>query len=268
MATSVVVGDLHTKIDILDWILTITKNNPQTERIIFLGDYVDDWNTPPEASYNLLSKLIELKKQFGPKIILLLGNHDFSEWFGGKFKCSGFNPVTHTIVKPLFDENEDLFQLAFSDGKYLYTHAGITSSWVKDIQLIDDLYLPLNSDKSDDWANYLNWVFKERNNDFTAHKIFNTLNQVGGYRGGFDSPSPIWADKQELIAKPLKNINQIVGHTPVKTITNHVVRNTGKNIFELIFCDTLSTYSDGTPYGDKTFLLKFDKENSYGLTKI
>ena len=266
MMNNLVIGDLHTKFDTLEKVISYFDDGSTIERIIFLGDYVDDWNKAPEASYNLLTRLIAFKKAYPNKVVLLLGNHDFSEWMGGKFKCSGFNPVTHTIVKPLFDENEDLFQLAFSDGKYLYTHAGITSSWVKDIQLIDDLYLPHNKDNPYEWADYLNWVLKERNNDFVAYKIFNTLNRVGGYRGGFDSPSPIWADKQELIAKPLKNINQIVGHTPVKTITTHTVRNTGKTIFELIFCDTLSTYSDGTPYGDKSFLLN-DKEN-YGLTKI
>jgi hypothetical protein len=255
MTNNLVVGDLHTKFDTLEKVISYLDDHLTIERIIFLGDYVDDWNKAPEASYNLLTRLIAFKKAYPNKVVLLLGNHDFSEWMGGKFKCSGFNPVIHTIVKPLFDENEDLFQLAFSDRKYLYTHAGITSSWVKDIQLIDDLYLPLNSNKSDEWADYLNWVFKERNNDLTAHKIFNTLSQVGGYRGGFESPSPIWADKQELLARPLKNISQIVGHTPVKTTTVHLVRNTGKNSLELIFCDTLSTYSDGNPYGDGSFLL-------------
>ena len=86
-------------------------------------------------------------------------------------------------------------------------------------------------------------------------KIFNTLSQAGGYRGGFDAPSPIWADRQELIARPLKGLNQIVGHTPVRRIANHTVRNIGNTIFELIFCDTSSTYSDGNPYGDGSFLL-------------
>ena len=266
MANNLVVGDLHTKIDILEKAISYFDNDSSIERIIFLGDYVDDWNKPPEASYNLLTRLIAFKKAYPDKVILLLGNHDFSEWMGGKFKCSGFNPVIHTIVKSLFDENEELFQLAFSDDKYIYTHAGITSSWVKDIQLIDNLYLPLNSNKPDEWANYLNWVFRERNNDLTAHKIFNTLSQAGGYRGGFDAPSPIWADRQELIARPLKGLNQIVGHTPVRRIATHTVRNTGNIIFELIFCDTLSTYSNGNPYGDGSFLL-INKEN-YGFTKI
>ena len=78
MANNLVVGDLHTKIDILEKAISYFDNDSTIEKIIFLGDYVDDWNKPPEASYNLLTRLITFKKAYPDKVILLLGNHDFS----------------------------------------------------------------------------------------------------------------------------------------------------------------------------------------------
>lgn len=64
------IPDLHGK--------TVWKNVFDTnyDRIIFLGDYVDDF--PPTTDGEILDnlfKIIEIKKAFPEKIILLWGNH-------------------------------------------------------------------------------------------------------------------------------------------------------------------------------------------------
>ena len=93
MANNLVVGDLHTKFDILEKAISYFNDDSSIERIIFLGDYVDDWNKPPEASYNLLTRLITLKKAYPDKVVLLLGNHDF-HYIYDDARYSGYNYET------------------------------------------------------------------------------------------------------------------------------------------------------------------------------
>lgn len=51
--------------------------------------------------------------------------------------------------------------------------------------------------------------------------------------GGRSVPSPVWADRTELEADPWAGWTQVVGHTPVPTVTN---------AGGLWFCDT---WTDG-----------------------
>lgn len=67
-----------------------------------------------------------------------------------------------------------------------------------------------------------------------------------GARGGDSAPSPLWADKSELIADYPAGLIQVVGHTPVTTVTN---------VDGLWFCDTMSTLPNGLPIGDSSMLL-------------
>lgn len=244
-----VCGDLHTKHDI--FLKAINKfETEKFDKIIFLGDYCDDWNASPEASRNILENLIEFKNKYPNQCILLLGNHDLSEWLGASFKCSGYNGITHMIVRDIFYDNEDCFQLAYEENNYIFTHAGIHNQWLKDISLLDDKFKNLNAESI---ANELNYSLKLRYDELCYNQLFESLNNVGGYRGGFGSPSPIWADYHELISNPMPHVNQIVGHTPVKTITKHEIKR-GKEKDLLYFCDTHSTYTNGENYGDNSFL--------------
>lgn len=230
-----IVGDLHTKYHIFDRIRELGKIY---DRVIFLGDYCDDWNAIPEASLNLLEGLKQYKLSNPDKVILLLANHDISEWLGNEFKCSGFNYFTHQLVASFFNKNKDLFQLAYTDGQFLYTHAGLTNSWAE--QYFSDLsFDPTN----------LIYVEKTLNTLLTDNpKDLLPLADVGKTRGGYKNPSIIWADEQELIADPYP-ISQIVGHTPMRAIQHFQTQD-----FELYFCDTFSTYSNGNDYGDNSLL--------------
>ena len=124
-------GDLHTKINILD---IIRQKADKFDKIIFLGDYVDDWNTPPELSLQTLELLVDFQKANSEKVILLLGNHDISEWQGGDFRCSGYNYMTHSLVRSFFDKHELSFKLAYTINEMLFSHAGLTNTWWSKIQ--------------------------------------------------------------------------------------------------------------------------------------
>lgn len=252
-----VVPDLHTKLYLFQEIKKFALKH-RYDLIIFLGDYVDDWNTSPEASYNLLQELIRLKKKYPRKVILCAGNHDLSYCDPAHFKCSGYNEETHSLVKDLYktklDGNVPVFQFAYSLDNYLFTHAGMTNHFWKDLQiLIKNHYSDLEQDflanKGFSLAckisNLLNYIWLLGLTDPTD-KLFLTMAQAGGARGGLGTPSPIWADKSELMADPLPFINQIVGHSPVKTITTHTFKNGDKSSNTLTFCDTHSLWYE--PY--------------------
>lgn len=240
MTKTLVCGDLHTKFHIFEKVKEMVENY---DRVIFLGDYVDEWEAIPEASYNLLFELIEYKKQNMDKVILLWGNHDLSEWWGKPFACSGFNPQTHNLVADLLnrDDNWKLFQVAYTQDNILFTHAGVTQAWA-------ERHLDSEDTTADMLADKLNWALLNRPNE-KAENIFFGLAEVGAARGGYSSPSPLWTDEIELMADCLPGIEQVVGHTPQREI--EIIDQFGK---KLTFCDTHSLYPSGKPIGNSDLL--------------
>ena len=239
------VGDIHAKPQIVYEVAKLVKDY---DRVIFLGDYVDDWGADPDQSRIALEAVIELAT-LNPNVVLIRGNHDFSEYYGytkREFMCSGFNIETHNLCQRLYRDNWDKMQTCYivhSNSEdypfedYWITHAGITNGWYKEWSEGFGK-LPLNE--------------KAKTSLCDTEEL---LAQVGSARGGRSlNPSPIWADYYELVASPKSYINQIVGHTPVKTVTCHEFRNGDGIKNKIFFCDTFSTYTDGTPYGDGSCL--------------
>ena len=238
------VGDIHAKPQVVYAVAKLVKDY---DRVIFLGDYVDDWGADPEMSADALKAIFSLADT-NENIILLRGNHDFSEYYGytkREFICSGFNIGTHNYCQQLFRDNWDRMltcYIAYGDvddiQSYWISHAGITSGWFKQWD-------------EDWWAN-LSAKEKAKTSLCDTEAL---LSQVGSARGGRSlNPSPIWADEYELVASPKPFVNQIVGHTPMKTVTCHEFKNGDGTKNKIFFCDTFSTYSDGTPYGDGSCL--------------
>lgn len=233
-----IVGDIHCKYSILD---VIEDKIDNYDKVIFLGDYVDDWLASPEASFNTLEKLLRLWQTYPSKIILLLGNHDCSYLFGEKFRCSGYNPETESYVKDLYKttfDGESPLHISYADGNYLFTHAGVTRHFWNDmLALIQKHYpgiVPYGT-LAEQISQALNHALELGKSD-QHDRLFQMLTQVGSTRGGFGTPSPLWADKRELEEDHISGINQVVGHTPVRTVT---LTNLGKN--KLFFCDTHSS---------------------------
>jgi hypothetical protein len=143
---------------------------------------------------------------------LLLGNHDLMYYFLGErlYQCSGFRSSYCTELNILFKENKSLFQAAFQINNYLFTHAGLSKSFLNTLQkrLSDKIQL-----KNKEYADFLNLIFDS---------IPNYLADVSFYRGGMNNWGSIfWADLQEHLDKNnhIKGLSQIVGHQPVKKIT-------------------------------------------------
>ena len=177
------------------------------DKIIFMGDYVDSYFVSnSEVSQNLLD-IIDLKKRYPSRMVLLWGNHDIQYLLGAKnFGCSGYRLEMWEALHGLFSSNEDLFQFSFGIANYLWTHAGINQYWY------DNRFKPVTekSDNPGSLPEQLNEAFRRRDK-----AIFD----VGYKRGGFfEAGGPFWCDIAELIRDPIRGYHQIVGHNRVREI--------------------------------------------------
>lgn len=187
-------GDVHGR-DI--WFY---KDYSKFDKVIFIGDYVDNIEIKDSKIIENLENIIQFKKDNIDKVILLWGNHDIQ--YIGKDQCSGFNSRIYKNLNKLFIENKNLFQLSYQIKNYLWIHAGIHSGWwnlwIRDKKKIK---------KGENVADTLNRLFIED---------YDPIFHCGVYRGGPDRVGgPLWLDKRELM-KPLKNYHQIVGHNRLK----------------------------------------------------
>jgi len=187
-------------------------NPEEYDKIVFDGDYVDQF--PPmtdiEIEYNLI-EIIELKKNYPNKVVLLLGNHDIQYMFRHEgYSCSGYRPSMDLKLNQIFRENKDLFQIAYQIQNYIWTHAGISHGWYEYNKTdIERIWKEFNCIDLADTFNHMLWMKENR-----------LLHQVGRKRGGAYSFGGItWADRNETCNQYINDYHQIVGHTPINKIT-------------------------------------------------
>lgn len=206
-------GDIH---GCNTWRKIIDLENP--DKVIFLGDYFDSFSISTEQQLENFRNILKLQETF-PKdrVILLLGNHDYHYLVDG-VTYSGFSHNRKTVVQPLLKEvvKENRIQIIHIEGKYVFSHAGITDYWLKEVahlSAVEDITfdnLPLSS---------LDW------NDI----------QFPDPYGDTISNSPIWVRPDSLAQDAIPFFNQVVGHTHGELILKLV----SKRFTDLFICDTL-----------------------------
>lgn len=223
----IAIGDLHGK-DC--W----KKINPKEyDQIIFIGDYVDSFTITPDKIINNLKELTDFKKQHSGKVTLLLGNHDIHYMEYPQYRCSGFNSFFQPDYTELFRDNRNLFQAAVQFGNYLFTHAGLSRSFVKHNLTA---YAQLIEDKQIHVADLLNSIHNSENQA--------VLHTVSTMRGGADSFGGItWADYRETSVDLLPGYHQVVGHTPRKKISK--VEGDNSSITYIDVLDTAEEFFTG-----------------------
>jgi hypothetical protein len=207
------------------------------ERIIFVGDYVDGYLSDEVVIQNL-KDIIEFKKRFGDKVILLLGNHDIQYFLwhpNHPFGCSGYRAEIQPILTSIFHENHECFQAAYQIDNFLFTHAGVTNGWYEYCRGVIDEYA--EKFETATLADTLNVIFRSKDT--------NILHFVSKHRGGYYTFGGItWADKRETMNDPLVGYHQIVGHTRVSKIDTFVKNESTK----ITYIDVLSTIEDFYTY--------------------
>lgn len=239
MMRTLFVGDWHDKPDNLP-LVTEAAERTSADRIVVLGDICDDWGVSNNMEVAAFECFMDwfLEQSKHREVIPLLGNHDVPYWIPNDTASymlarrisPGFRPGAHRMVHRLMHRLP--MRVAWSDGTVIATHAGITTGWLR--RHFDDV--PTAEELAD-----------SLNGRLPGDRVASLYFAIGPARGG-DSrePSPLWADRRELIADGERSYIQVVGHSPVPTVTRDG---------DFWFCDTFSTFSDGRPIGDGSMLL-------------
>lgn len=199
-----VFGDFHGHFDSLKEIY----DNEMPYSVIHLGDYFDNFSNDVPGIKNAFTSLIKLKESHEKDVkngefTLLLGNHDYHYLQYGLEQYSGYNKGydlwAHQQLKDLWDRKQiKLVEYDYST-KTVYSHAGITNTWLKENRMegIDIHYL---------------------NEGINLFSLRFTYLNGGDWYGDTKFSSPIWVRPYSLLSDRYTDSEgdtwtQIVGHT-------------------------------------------------------
>jgi len=197
---TIVLGDTHGR---GIWQLIVQKENP--DKVIFIGDYWDSFDIPfLDQMYNF-KQIVHYARTSGKEVILLTGNHDvhYQRWAINSFEnYSGFQSIHANDICQELELNQDLMQMAYKMDNFLFTHAGVTQTWLDLMDIENDKNMV---DNINDYAKYKPQMF-----------AFATIREPGYIDGYGDNvwQNPTWVRPRSLM-KDSKDLNyiQVVGHT-------------------------------------------------------
>lgn len=194
MSKIIAIGDTHGH---NEW-QHIVEKEKDADKIVFLGDYFDSFNIPHHEQMENFLKIVAYKNENPDKVVLLLGNHDF-QYLTQTERYSGFQEkyaddigiCLYTLVK------NGAIKICHKEGKYLFTHAGVTKTWCKKHKIdLKDIEKSLNKKLIDNPTAFYFQGIDPTGNDVTQ--------------------SPIWVRPESLCADSIDGYNHIIGHTRVK----------------------------------------------------
>lgn len=260
MPKTFIIGDIHNKWNTVHSVINNSiKEDGHPDRVIFVGDIVNDWNSTPEEeveSTRSWAEWVQKKRDDGIEVITLMGNHDFSYVVGREhphigdivrqspgFNLKSFDRV-HKIFKDINMEIAYLLHNRRTNRETIVSHAGFNEGWVSTYLGVDpDLTPPAEI------VARANAVGERLNKDDYS---WSALYKCGRERGGRDRfSSPLWCGMNELSSSHIKGVDQIVGHTPVEGLTCSPDG-------EVVFCDTFSTFTNGMNIGDNSIIVTED----------
>ena len=222
----IIVPDVHGRTFWRESVYHYLQNTTDVN-IIFLGDYVDPYGYEEisrEDAFCVLEEIIELKRRYKDRVVLLIGNHDF-HYFNGSIGGCRKDMMRKEDLKWLYVDNMDLFEYyhieMIGGVNYLFSHAGFLNSWVYVERGPLGIYDMFNNDEdrvSQETVDMINFDliktlnFKELFNDRDARL---SMDSIGHSRGGMDVGSFMWADISDYLGfdETIKGCVQIVGHT-------------------------------------------------------
>lgn len=224
MSKTLILGDTHGR---GIWQLIVQKENP--DRVIFLGDYWDSLEIPYSDQLYNFQRIIDFTRTSGKEVILLIGNHDahYQRWAINALEhYTGFQPIYANDICQKLKDNEDIMQIAYKMDNFLFTHAGITKTWLENMEIENDENMV---DVINDYAKYKPNLF--------AFGAIGRSGYVDPY-GDNKWQNPIWVRPRSLMRDSKKlGYVQIVGHT-VQNCIDFKGKSTGGKYY---FVDTLGT---------------------------
>lgn len=203
--SSIVIGDLHGR--------SVWEEIPDLltyDQIIFIGDYFDaKEDISEEMQITNFFKILELRKNYPDKVVLLVGNHDYHYFSFSNSQFSGFSKKIYDFISEIFDtEYQDgILEAAFLLDNFLITHAGVTKTWFAE-HIADPL--ELNPSQVEE-AISLKWRTHPQSFDFES--------RAGASPDGDDVfQSPFWVRPNSIIRDGIEGCIQVMGHTQMKKI--------------------------------------------------
>jgi hypothetical protein len=191
-----IIGDVHLHYEKAERICRKFKDH----KIIFVGDYFDQFDDSPEENEWCAEWLKESLNK--PNRIHLIGNHD--EQYDPRVNvfCSGYSVYKKDkINKVLTIKDWDALKYFHFERNWWISHAGICKNWF--MSPIETTITQDSVKKVIDHAIILQRSNQPDNAIWAADYLRGGNNKYG---------SILWADWRTL--QHIPNINQIVGHTP------------------------------------------------------
>ncbi len=198
---TIIISDLHNRVD---WVEP-TLSSLQYDKVIFLGDYFDDFDDTVED----VKKVAKWLKQSLPKPdrIHLCGTHEMWYRFPDNpfLQASGNTKQKSNVINYILTAKDwNLLKLCYYEQGFLLTHAGVHS-----------YLLGKNNLSTQEMLNRIKSETEKALQDVRNGKI-NPWLDAGFARGGLQRVGGItwldWLDEFE----PVPYLNQIVGHTQLR----------------------------------------------------
>lgn len=203
---TVVIGDTHGRTIWKD----IVDENPDADKIVFLGDYLDTPNyndiPNPHGELDNLNEIIRFKRANPDRVVLLIGNHDehYLEHnvkkgiYTVRFQpdmVGHFGPLLHTLI------DDGFIQVAYFQNEYIFSHAGITNTWMDENRVTEE---NINEKLQTD-PDIFSYQFKGLDDDPSGNNIYQ---------------SPLWVRMPSLLVDGYNSETHIhiIGHTKVNEI--------------------------------------------------
>lgn len=227
--------DAHLKVELIECIDKLLEQHPDWH-CVSLGDWADDWGRTPSDYQNFFDALLGFNNKYFGRVSLCWGNHDFGYWIKPG-SHSGYMADSKDIVRSAIAklDNQDYPNILVAIGwnKTIFSHAGISADFFKQ--------------GCEWWKDHLGFSFWSFLQDLENPDL-HTVN------------SPLWYRPSNNPHKNTFNPSylQVVGHTPVATITYDKESNT-------LYTDTWSTDSKRTPLGDKSLVVVDTKTQEWEI---
>ena len=203
---TLIIGDIHGR---TNW-KQMVEAHPEAEHIIFIGDYFDSFDISGAEQLHNFNEIIRFKEETDKHVVMLIGNHDHHYIIAGE-TYSGYQPAMRWDFNDVLKKNMHHLQVAHRQGEYVFSHAGISPTWMNDI------FGPREWTK-DTMILLLNELYQNRPSAFNFSHL--------GYDPYGDSveQGPMWIRPRALMKSNKaddglkKRFIQVVGHTQVEDI--------------------------------------------------
>ena len=217
------IPDVHLKPYIFEAAARILDSGA-ADLAVCLMDIPDDWGQEQNRSlYEMtFDAAIGFARQY-PETLFCWGNHDLAYVWNKSVSGHSYamSIIVNDKIKELQSVAGDNLQYVHLVDNVLFSHAGL--------------------------GDYFSWAYMEDVENISIEEVVEKINRMKAADLWCDA-SPLWLRPQYGASRMFREeeLIQVAGHTPAERIFRSG---------SLISCDTFSTYRDGTPIGDRTFLV-------------